>query len=119
MLNFDNFDVLTFDGYGTLIDWESGIWAALEPIFATHGVRIGREQALVQFGILESEIEHGEYVNYKTVQWRVLEGFGKRLGFTPTPAELEAFSLSVRDWQPFPAWAYPHAFETLVAAKRS
>ena len=102
MLNFDQYAVLTFDCYGTLIDWESGIWAALEPILVAHGVRIGREQALVAYGVLESEIEHGEYVNYKTILRLVLDGFGKRLGFTPTPAELEAFSLSVRDWPAFP-----------------
>lgn len=102
MLNFDDYAVLTFDCYGTLIDWESGIWAALEPIFAAHGVTIDRETALELFGTLESEIEHGEYVNYKTVQWRVLEGFGRRLGFAPSETELAAFSTSVKDWEPFP-----------------
>jgi 2-haloacid dehalogenase len=102
MLNFDDYAVLTFDCYGTLIDWESGIWAALEPIFAAHDVTIERETALELFGVLESEIERGEYVEYKTVLWRVLEGLGKRLGFTPTAEELQAFSVSVRVWQPFP-----------------
>ncbi|MEP7291868.1 MAG: haloacid dehalogenase type II [Chloroflexota bacterium] len=102
MLNFDDYAVLTFDCYGTLIDWESGISDALQPIFAAHSVAFARDQALELFGVLESEIERGEYVEYKTVLWRVLEGISARLGFTPTPAELEGFSTSVRDWQPFP-----------------
>ena len=38
MLNFDDYAVLTFDCYGTLIDWETGIWNALNPIFAAHGI---------------------------------------------------------------------------------
>ncbi len=38
------FDVLTFDIYGTIIDWEAGILAALEPVFAAHGVAIGGDK---------------------------------------------------------------------------
>ena len=37
MLDFGRFRVLTFDCYGTLIDWETGIFSALRPILATHG----------------------------------------------------------------------------------
>ncbi len=102
MLNFDDYDVLTFDCYGTLIDWESGISDALAPVFAAHNVTIEREAALELFGVLESEIERGEYVDYKTVLARVLAGMGARLGFTPTPDEVAAFSTSVCDWNPFP-----------------
>ena len=41
MLRFDDFDVLTFDCYGTLIDWETGILGALRPVFAAHRVGAG------------------------------------------------------------------------------
>ena len=34
----NNFHVLTFDCYGTLIDWESGLFAALQPLLARAGV---------------------------------------------------------------------------------
>jgi 2-haloacid dehalogenase len=102
MLNFDDYTILTFDCYGTLIDWESGIWEALRPILEAHGAPMGREDALVLYGELESEVERGAYMNYKAVLRTVLEGFGARLGFTPTEAELDAFSHSVKDWQPFP-----------------
>ena len=40
MLNLDRFQVLTFDCYGTLIDWETGIFSALRPILAAHGKAI-------------------------------------------------------------------------------
>jgi 2-haloacid dehalogenase len=102
LLDFDNYAVLTFDCYGTLIDWESGIWDALSPILAAHGATLGREDALVLFGELEADAERGAYMNYKAILGTVLQGFGARLGFIPTEAELDAFSHSVRDWNPFP-----------------
>ena len=55
MLPFDDFEVLTFDCYGTLIDWETGIWEALRPIFAIHRVDLTPDKALELYGGLESE----------------------------------------------------------------
>lgn len=102
MLNFNDFEVLTFDCYGTLIDWESGIWEALQPVLTNHRLAIAREKALELYGELESEAEGGAYHEYKTVLKMVLEGFGSRLGFVPTPIELQHFSASVKDWPAFP-----------------
>jgi 2-haloacid dehalogenase len=102
MLNFDQFEVLTFDCYGTLIDWEAGIWEALGAVLAGHHVTVTPEKALELYGELESEAERGAYRDYKSVLRAVLEGFGDRLGFTPTPAELQRFAASVKDWPAFP-----------------
>src|SRR5215813_4241868 len=102
MLNFDDFSVLTFDCYGTLIDWETGIWGALEPIFASHGVPIAREAALERYAALEAEIERGPYREYRQVLRGVLEGLGAQSGFTPSEAELAGFAGSVGDWPAFP-----------------
>ncbi len=102
MLNFDDYAVLTFDCYGTLIDWETGIWAALQPILAAHGVSIAPDSALELYGTLESEAERGDYMTYKAVLRTVLHGFGARLGFAATEAELDSFAHSVADWPAFP-----------------
>ena len=102
MLNFDQFEVLTFDCYGTLIDWESGIWEALGGILADHRVKVAPDKALALYGELESEAERGAYHDYKTVLRTVLEGLGERLRFAPTPAELQRFASSVKDWPAFP-----------------
>jgi len=102
MLNFDDFEVLTFDCYGTLIDWESGIWEALRPVLANHRIKIRIDRALELYGELESEAERGEYHEYKAVLQTVLEGLGSRLGFAPTQMELQHFSESVKDWPAFP-----------------
>src|SRR5262249_39363587 len=102
MLNFDDFEVLTFDCYGTLIDWETGIWNALQPILANHHITASAEQAFELYGQLEAEAERGTYQEYKMILQTVLQGLGAKLGFTPTALELQNFSLSVKDWQPFP-----------------
>jgi 2-haloacid dehalogenase len=102
MIDLDAFDVLSFDCYGTLIDWERGILAALAPIFDAHGVVLNPDATLELFGELESAVEAGEYVAYRVVLMRVLEGLGVRLGFLPSARELETFSTSVRDWPAFP-----------------
>jgi 2-haloacid dehalogenase len=102
VLRLDEFEVLTFDCYGTLIDWETGIWNALRPVLAAHGVEVGLDRALELYGELETSVEGGAYRQYAAVLRGVLEGLGARLGFVPTPEELERFSVSVRDWPAFP-----------------
>ncbi|MEZ4671785.1 MAG: haloacid dehalogenase type II [Anaerolineae bacterium] len=102
MLNFNDYSVLTFDCYGTLIDWETGIWQALRPILTAHQVTIESDKALELYGELEAGVESGPYREYKTVLREVLEGIGARLGFAPTAEELAEFSVSVKDWPAFP-----------------
>lgn len=102
MIDFDAFDVLSFDCYGTIIDWERGILAALEPIFDAHAVLLGSNDALELFGKFESRLESGDYMEYRVVLQCVLDEFGARLGFVPSADERETFALSVLDWPPFP-----------------
>ena len=59
MIELDQFEVLTFDCYGTLIDWETGIWEALRPVLAAHQVDLPPKQALELYGELESAAEAG------------------------------------------------------------
>lgn len=102
MLRFDSFDVLTFDCYGTLIDWETGILDALRPVFAAHRVELLPERTLERYGELESAAERGPYREYTAILRTVLAGLGSQFGFTPTALELEQFSTSVKDWPAFP-----------------
>ncbi|HEU5423551.1 MAG TPA: haloacid dehalogenase type II [Nitrolancea sp.] len=101
-LDLRDFDVLTFDCYGTLIDWESGILAALRPLLTRHGVALSDDQVLEQFGALESHAELPPYRSYREVLARVVDGFGQQHGFTPTPDERAALAGSVPDWPAFP-----------------
>ncbi len=102
MLNLDAFKVLTFDCYGTLIDWEAGLLNALQPILTVHGVSIGADDILETYAELEAAAERGVYRDYRSVLRGVLEGMGARLGFQVTPSELEQFPFSVKNWPAFP-----------------
>ena len=51
---------------------------------------------------LEFAAEQQDYLNYRDVLQFVVRGFGKRLGFTPTEAEVRSLPESVKTWQPFP-----------------
>lgn len=93
--------VLTFDCFGTLIDWERGLLAALRPILAQHGATSDDEALLEQFAALEASLEAGPYLSYREILRRTLDGLGSQLGFVPTAAEREAFAASVVDWPPF------------------
>ncbi|HET7036373.1 MAG TPA: haloacid dehalogenase type II [Thermomicrobiaceae bacterium] len=101
-LDLGSYDVLTFDCYGTLIDWESGILTALRPLLARHDVALSDEQVLERFAALESRAELPPYRPYREVLARVVDGFGRELGFAPTPAERAALAESVASWPAFP-----------------
>jgi len=102
MLNFDQFRLLTFDCYGTLIDWESGIFSALRPILARHGKTISDSDLLRLYSEFEAEAEQGEFRPYRQVLESVVQRFGERLGFTPAEPEIRSLPDSLPNWLPFP-----------------
>jgi 2-haloacid dehalogenase len=110
MLDFSKAKLLTFDCYGTLIDWESGIFSALRPLLAAHGKSISDAELLALYGELEAGIENGNYLQYREVLRSVVRAFGDRLGFVSTQDEIDALPNSVPRWQPWP--------DTVAALKR-
>ena len=60
MLDFTRFKVLTFDCYGTMIDWETGIFSALRPILAAHGKNIADSTLLELYSELEADRQKKE-----------------------------------------------------------
>lgn len=61
MIRFKNFTHLSFDCYGTLIDWETGILAALTPVLKRHTVDVEPECVLKLYARFEAEQEAGPY----------------------------------------------------------
>jgi 2-haloacid dehalogenase len=101
-VDYAGFDALTFDCYGTLIDWETGLAEAFRPVLRAHGVDADDEDVIARYARHEAAAEAGPYLRYRDVLAAGLRGVGAELGFEPTAAEVEAFSGSVADWPAFP-----------------
>jgi 2-haloacid dehalogenase len=101
MLSLEQYTVLTFDCYGTLINWEQGILAALRPLLVAHSCPLSDHDLLERFATLETAAEAGVYRPYTEVLRHVVEGLGAQLHFTPTPDECNSLAASLPYWPPF------------------
>lgn len=99
---FAQIRVLTFDCYGTLIDWETGIFSAIRPILSSHRIRIDDAEFLALYGEIEAAAEAGDFRPYREVLRSVVRGFGEQLGFNPSEAEQDSLPASLAMWRPFP-----------------
>jgi 2-haloacid dehalogenase len=102
MLDFSRFELLTFDCYGTLINWEQGILGCLHRIFKAHGKKIDDATVLQLYGDFEAGAERGEFRSYREVLNSVVREFGKQFGFEPSTQEARSLAESLKDWKPWP-----------------
>ncbi len=102
MLNFDNYEVLSFDCYGTLIDWETGILAALKPLFSKNNIIISGDRILELYAQFEPEIQNGDFFNYKYVLNKLMERFSAELGFALKKNQSKTLVNSLQNWPTFP-----------------
>jgi 2-haloacid dehalogenase len=100
-LDFGRFDALTFDCYGTLIDWETGIAEALREA-RPEGWPADDERLLERFAVHEAAVERGAYRPYREVLALALRSVATDHGVGVTEATARRFADSVRDWPPFP-----------------
>ncbi|MEO8337172.1 MAG: haloacid dehalogenase type II [bacterium] len=100
-MNLTDFKVLTFDCYGTLIDWEAGIAQALSPLM--NKADTSREQALETFAKHESaQEEETPSMPYSQLLSFVYKRLAKEWSITVTNEEANIFGASVPDWPEFP-----------------
>jgi putative hydrolase of the HAD superfamily len=94
---------LSFDCYGTLIDWESGIVAALKPWATRACIELDREALLREFGAVETGVEAGQPgLLYPLVLAETLRRMSANLDAPATEDEASSFGASVPDWPAFP-----------------
>jgi 2-haloacid dehalogenase len=109
-----DFQVLTFDCYGTLIDWETGITQALGPWLQANGVSTTRDQTLAAFAAAEAPQQQATPdLRYPELLERVHRAISERFGVAPDPAAAQAFGRSIRDWP-----AFADSAEALAYLKR-
>jgi len=102
MLHFGRFEIITFDCYGTLINWEEGILHCLHRILAAHGKDADDAAVLQLYGDLEARAEQGKYRCYREVLQSVVRQFGEQFGFAPTDGETRSLPESLPLWKPWP-----------------
>jgi 2-haloacid dehalogenase len=102
MPDFTRYRALSFDCYGTLIDWETGIRQALQPWAATRRVEAGTDELLDAFGAHENVIQsESPALAYPLVLAESLRRIGADLGVEVSDAEADEFGASVGDWPAF------------------
>ena len=102
-MRLHDFDALTFDCYGTLIDWERGILNALRPWLQQQGAEIDDERLLTIYSASEPKHEAQSPTSpYPEILKAVITEIAAKLDLEVTDQERETFSRSVRDWPAFP-----------------
>jgi 2-haloacid dehalogenase len=101
-LDFDRFDALTFDCYGTLIDWEAGILSGLRRVLDPHGVAATDDALLEAYARAEAVLEAGPYRRYREILGEALQRLARANGVRATPEQVAAFGGSVGEWPAFP-----------------
>lgn len=102
-MKLTDFTTLSFDCYGTLIDWETGIVNGLQPLAARSGKGLDREQILEVFGRHESPQQTlTPGAMYPVILGAVYDRIAKEWELEPIAAEREHFATSVKDWPAFP-----------------
>jgi 2-haloacid dehalogenase len=92
---------VTFDCYGTLIDWETGVYEAFQKEAARDGFTIDRNELIPRFLQVQREIQRGSYELYAEVLRRTAVRVAAELGWDLEPSRAGFLPDSVPDWPPF------------------
>jgi 2-haloacid dehalogenase/putative hydrolase of the HAD superfamily len=92
---------VTFDVYGTLIDWEKGVYEAFEKEAKREGISIDKEQLISTFHEVSRDVESGSYELYAEVLRRTAIEIGKKLEWPLEPSRSNFLPNSVERWPAF------------------
>jgi 2-haloalkanoic acid dehalogenase type II len=107
-------DVITFDCYGTLVDWESGIGGWFEEAAAEDGIALVRRELLAAYAEIERAVEAESFRPYRDVLAETARRVAKCFAWPLTPERARGLADSLPSWKPFPD-TNP-ALERLVSA---
>lgn len=95
------YDLITFDCYGTLIDWDKGISSAFIDAAASDGVTLEREQVLAAYNGIERVVEAERYRPYRDVLAESALRVASRVGWQLNRDRADFLSRSLPKWLPF------------------
>jgi len=96
------FDVVTFDCYGTLVDWENGIAEAFSRQAELDGVPLDRESLLAAYHAVEPVVERPPYKSYRAVLAQTAVRVAGRFGWNLSLERAQFLAASLPLWKPFP-----------------
>ena len=98
-----DFDTLTFDVVGTLIDFETGISEWFRPVLRERGVTKADEEVLAAFAAVEDRYQReAPEKTFTEMLPLIYGGMARRWGMEPRDEDAESFRDSIRSWPPFP-----------------
>jgi 2-haloalkanoic acid dehalogenase type II len=95
-------DVLTFDCYGTLVDWERGITEAFRAAAAAEGVTLDPARVLAAYEEIEPVVEAERFRPYRDVLTETARRVAARMGWRLSDARAAFLADSLPSWRPFP-----------------
>lgn len=107
-------DIITFDCYGTLVDWERGIGGWFEGAAAADGIALGRAEILAAYAEIEPAVEAEAFRPYRDVLAETARRVAKHFDWALTPERARGLADSLPSWRTFPD-TNP-ALERLVSA---
>ena len=96
MIDFNHFRWISFDGYGTLVDWETGISQAVASVLESRGIHKTPSEILGLFADVESKAQtSGEFLDYRRVLRMVMEAMASEIGLELSGAEPDCLADSL------------------------
>ncbi len=92
---------VTFDVYGTLIDWEAGVYQAFAKEAEKDGYTISRDELIPLFLEVQREIKSGSYELYAEVLRRTAMQVARRLGWPLESSRANFLPESIPRWMPY------------------
>jgi 2-haloalkanoic acid dehalogenase type II len=96
-----DYDIITFDCYGTLIDWENGIVNAFQSEAVKDGVELAADDIIATYAGEEPSVESGPYRSYREVLGETARRVGASLGWDIGADRVSFLAASLPHWAPF------------------
>ena len=102
MLDLSQFQWLSFDCYGTLINWEAGILGYIRPVLKRKQCTVSDDRILNLYSEFEPRRQELPYRTYRQVLAEVMRDFASEFRVEVSDDEARGLADSIRDWGPFP-----------------
>jgi 2-haloacid dehalogenase len=94
-------ELISFDCYGTLVDWRKGILDTLVPLFDDYLLDISREEIFHLFMKFDEEILNSDFIFYRNVLRQIMKRFSSHLNINMMENDLDCLVKSLPSWPVF------------------